>query len=137
MKNYAHVFFVFLIFAGCSTIKKDINIPNSLEKSFTELDKLLADSTKQEFAKMDEDEAVGKAHFGLGLWLRNNWGLWAGKRLAVYFNDKGIFHPDDMSSIILTSYHRYLNKKDIDIGCTIWNKNFPQLFDCFYNQKNL
>ncbi|NME72089.1 DUF6794 domain-containing protein [Flammeovirga aprica] len=39
-----------------------------------------------------------------------------GKEILIYskyFRDLGINHPDDMSSIILTSFHRYLN--DIDI----------------------
>lgn len=52
-------------------------------------------------------------HFGLGMWLRNNWGLWAGERMAEYFAGIGIYHPDDMSGILLDSYWRYLNGLDI------------------------
>jgi len=44
---------------------------------------------------------IGMAHFGLGMGLRNSWGLWGGSRLAKWFNANGIFHPDDMSSVIL------------------------------------
>lgn len=47
--------------------------------------------------------------------MRNNWGLWSGSRLAKYFNEMGIFHPDDMSGIILTSFHRHLNGKDLQL----------------------
>jgi len=32
---------------------------------------------------------------------------------------------------------KHEDRKEFRVGCTIWNKNFPQLFDCFYNQKNL
>jgi hypothetical protein len=56
---------------------------------------------------------IANTHFGFGMWIRNNWCLWGGSRLSKYFNDLGIFHPDDMSSIILTSYHRYLNGEEI------------------------
>ncbi len=52
---------------------------------------------------------------GLGMWMRNNWGLWRGKELAIYFNSIGIYHPDDMSGIILTSYYRELYGKDWEV----------------------
>ena len=50
-----------------------------------------------------------------GLWMRNNWGLWGGSRLSNYFNKLGVFHPDDMSGIILTSYYRYSLGKEIKL----------------------
>lgn len=54
-------------------------------------------------------------HHGLGMWMRNEWGLWGGSRLAAYFNGIGIYHPDDMSAIILDSYWRKLHGKPIDL----------------------
>ena len=62
-----------------------------------------------------EEEFRANAHFGLGLWMRNNWGLWKGSRLHYFFKTKGILHPDDMSGIILTSYHRNLNDVNIKL----------------------
>lgn len=91
----------------------DVYIPENLEDSFDQLDQLLnpeaVDTLK---AKKSEDELAGY-HFGLGLWMRNNWGLWRGSRLTKYFNDLGIYHPDDMSGIILDSYWRKLNNHPI------------------------
>jgi len=49
------------------------------------------------------------------MWMRNNWGLWRGSRLSKYFNEMGVFHPDDMSGIILVSYHRYLTGNEIKL----------------------
>ena len=43
-------------------------------------------------------------HMGLGLWLRNNWGLWHESRLARYFDQLGIYHADDMSGLILETF---------------------------------
>ncbi len=60
-------------------------------------------------------EASIEQHFGLGLWMRNNWGLWAGLRLAKYFNEIGVFHPDDMSSIILSNFQLHLNGKPLEV----------------------
>jgi hypothetical protein len=64
---------------------------------------------------MEEEEFTANAHFGFGMWMRNNWKLWGGSRLSKYFTDLGIFHPDDMSGIILTSYHRHLKGKEIKL----------------------
>lgn len=90
-------------------------IPKNLEESFVQIDSFWHDTTKIKLKILSEDDFTGRLHHGFGTWLRNNWGLWAGSRLAKYFNEKGIFHPDDMSSIILSSYHRRLNNKPIDL----------------------
>ena len=48
--------------------------------------------------------------------IRNGWKLWAGtSKISKFFRDLGVHHPDDMSSIILTSLHRKLNKKPIQL----------------------
>ena len=51
----------------------------------------------------------------MGQWLRNNWGLWSGSRLKEWFEDRGIFHTDDMSAIILTSFWREVNGEPIKL----------------------
>jgi len=80
-------------------------IPQNIEEAIMQLDKLLPDSAK---IRLKNKYEIGLQHFGIGLWMRNNWGLWAGSRLARYFDSCGARHPDDMSGIILTAYHRHL-----------------------------
>lgn len=46
--------------------------------------------------------------------MRKYWGMWKGSRLAEYFNRHDIRHPDDMSTIILTSFWRHLNNEPIE-----------------------
>ena len=114
-------------------IKKDsilrIYIPIDLNDCFRQIDGFWSDSVKMQVRNKTEDEFTANAHFGIGLWMRNNWRLWGGSRLSKYFNDLGIFHPDDMSGIILTSYHRYLNNREIKLEEQIklykeyWEKN--------------
>jgi len=58
---------------------------------------------------------MSQYHFGLGMGMRNEWGLWGGSRLAKWFNAQGITHPDDMSGIILHSFWRHLNGKPITL----------------------
>lgn len=119
--------------AYLENIKKDsidgVYIPTDLNDCFKQIDSFWADSIKTKVRKMTENEFTVNAHFGIGMWMRNNWRLWGGSRLSKYFNDIGVFHPDDMSGIILTSYHRYLLGQDIKLEEQInyykdfWKKN--------------
>jgi len=88
-------------------------IPRNLEECFAELKKNLTEEQLEKFRNQKEHDAVHDHHFVLGLWIRDKWGLWDGSRLAKYFNDIGVLHPNDMSCIILTSFHGHLNNKDI------------------------
>ena len=92
---------------------RGVYIPRDLEDCFRQIDSFWNDSTKLKVKQWSEDEFSARAHLGFGMWMRNNWQLWAGSRLSKYFNDLGVNHPDDMSGIILDSYHRYLNENEI------------------------
>ena len=93
---------------------RGIYIPEDLNDCFRTLDEIYSDSIKIEITKMTEsDYSSGNHLFGIGIWMRNNWQLWGGSRLSKYFSQIGIYHPDDMSGIIMTSYHRYLNNEEI------------------------
>ena len=111
---------------------RGIYIPKDLEDCFKQIDSFWSDSTKTQVKNWSESEFSAKSHFGLGLWMRNNWQLWGGSRLSKYFNDLGIYHPDDMSGIILISYHRYLSGEEIKLEDQIkfyqdyWKKSSEQ-----------
>ncbi|MBX7240236.1 MAG: hypothetical protein K1X92_00710 [Bacteroidia bacterium] len=92
-----------------------IYIPRNLEDCFSQLDYYWDDTVKTGILMVTEEEFVGNMHIGTGMWLRNSWKLWSGSRLTEYFNYLGIHHPDDMSAIILASYHRYLSKKPVNL----------------------
>lgn len=83
-------------------------IPKDLPDTFEQLDKELPEITRKEMKALKARSEMIVYHHGLGTWLRNNWGLWGGSRLQKYFTDKGIRHPDDMSSIILYFYWDWL-----------------------------
>lgn len=88
-------------------------IPKDLEDCFKQIDSFWDDSTKLKVKQWTEDVFKAKAHLAFGMWMRNNWQLWRGSRLSLYFNKMGIYHPENMSGIILVSYHRYLSGKDV------------------------
>lgn len=81
--------------------------PNNLEECFTHFKTMLSDADI-DFIKNRESEIIS-LHHTLGRKLRNQWGLWTKSTLKEYFKNLGITHPDDMSGIILTSFHRHLN----------------------------
>ena len=88
--------------------------PSDLNDAIAYLTCQWSDSDKEEYKTDDEQNAVTKLHMGTGRAIRNDWGLWGKKsKLSKFFKSKGIFHPDDMSAIILTSFHRSLNEKPI------------------------
>jgi len=90
-------------------------IPKDIEDCFTQINSFWADSTKLKIKKLTENEFSGRLHHGFGTWMRNNWQLWGGSRLSKYFNEKDIYHRDDMSGTILDSYYRNLNGQEIKL----------------------
>jgi len=92
-----------------------IYIPKNLPDCFNQIDSFCSEEAKLKIRQLTENEFTGQSHFGFGMWMRNNWQLWGGSRLSKYFNDKGIYHPDDMSGIILKCYHRYLTGNEIKL----------------------
>jgi hypothetical protein len=113
MKNYLILAFLFLsIFAlnGQNYTKKELRYkPVNLEEAVLQLTKILPDTTQQKVLSMTENEFITNSHFGLGMWIRNNWIYWGKKQLSKYFESIGIFHPDDKSGIILICYYRQLH----------------------------
>ena len=117
------IILVFCFFPANSQEKNNCNqycedyIPKNLYDALTYLNCIWSEEDKEEFRTQNESDAVAELHFGTGLYIRNGWGLWEKKKnsLVKYFNSLGIFHPDDISSIILTSFHRQLNNVDVDI----------------------
>jgi hypothetical protein len=114
-------------------------IPKNLDECFIELKKLLTPEQLVEFKSKKEDEIV-EYHFSIGRWMRNFWRLWGKSRLKDYFNNLGIYHPDDMSGIILPSFHRHLHNKDIKLEEQIkyyqdwWKKTNREEFYKYYSE---
>ncbi len=115
-------FVITLVSANAKVTKEDktrfdtdsingIYIPVDEVDACVQLDKMLNDSTKVQIIELGDDFAAA-AHFSMGMWIRNNWGLWKGSRLQTYLVEKGFHDPDDMSHYILTYYQNWLKKKD-------------------------
>jgi hypothetical protein len=89
-----------------------IYIPKDLKDCFIQLDKVLSAKDRDEIKSLKNRDETIKYHHGLGMWLRNNWGLWGGSRLQKYFLAKKVNHPDEMSALILAFYYDWLHNNN-------------------------
>lgn len=89
-------------------------IPTNLEECFKELHKKSCDKDLEEIKSRPEEDMI-EFHHTLGRWMRNEWGLWSGGHLQDYFKKIGLWHPDDMSGVILTSFYRHLKGLPLNI----------------------
>lgn len=114
MRRIITLLFAISGFLLVTTCGPKIYIPLNLDESMRELKTILDDDVIQEIKDGSEEDLI-QYHMGLGMWIRNNWELWKGSRLSKWFNAKGIYHPDDMSGIILDSFWRHLNGAPINL----------------------
>lgn len=111
-------------------MKNKTNVPTTLDEA---IEFLIKENQGNPNISGDENEFLCEQHHLTGQYLRNEWGLWMGSPLQTWFKEKGIHHADDMSSIILTSFHRKVNNKEIKLDEQIkkhrkfWAKNRPEV----------
>jgi len=86
----------------------ELNIPTSLTECFKQLDLLLLPEDIETIKNSELDD-LGLYHFGLGLWIRNNWIYPNDSELGKVFISAGFRHPDYMSQYIIEGYYNYLN----------------------------
>jgi hypothetical protein len=104
-------------------------IPKNLEEAIA---RLITDNEGIDIPK-DENKFIGQFHHQVGMWMRNEWGLWTGSELQTWFKERGIHHADDMSGIIMSSFHRRINGKEIKLDEQIkhyrkyWDKVDPKI----------
>lgn len=89
--------------------------PKSIDEALKYLDELWSIDQKNEFKNTEEKGAVSKLHFGIGTGIRNSWIRNGKDDLRAEFTRLQVYHPDDMSAIILTSFHRKLNNKPLEL----------------------
>lgn len=82
-------------------------IPKDIDEAIDSLDTILSEKDKRFIAdSLSMEEFCADAHFGVGMWMRNEWGLWSGSRLQRFLTKKKVYHPDEMSYEILKAYYK-------------------------------
>lgn len=89
-----------------------IYIPRNIEECFQQLDTILSAHLRSIIRNSKSINEIDGLHFGPGMWIRNNWGLWGGSRLQTYLLKRGLKHPDHMSGTIFDYYWDYLHGID-------------------------
>ena len=97
-----------------SAVKK---IPKNLDECFLALEQILTPQELEKLKSAKKASLVPNYHFGLALWIRNNWGLWKGSTLREYLQELGLTDPDDMSAYIIERFWEHLNGKPIQLHC--------------------
>jgi hypothetical protein len=71
----------------------------------------LSDEDKGRIAGMAEADLIG-LHFGLGMWIRNNLGLWQGNQALMQSIRQHTpdIHPDDVSMVIIEAVWKRLRE---------------------------
>lgn len=87
-------------------------IPTTLAEAHAELERMLPSKELAEIDAMASEDDMSLYHMGLGMGIRNSWGLWAGGPLAKHMQELGFTHPDDMSGVILETFWCKRHGKD-------------------------
>jgi hypothetical protein len=121
--------------ADCDKYPNDY-IPKNLDDALAYLDCVWKD--KDEFKNKSEKDAVADAHFAGGQWIRNSWELSDGKNsLYKQFKSLGVTFPEDISTIILTSFHIRLNHKDVNLnGQILEYKEYKKRDELLRSERN-
>lgn len=109
---------------------KSQTIPTTSRQAFKILDNMLTEEEKKAALAKSGDDFCEDEHFGLGLWIRNNWiytqeedseevnekrkqclRMLAGKEIPMIGNIPFIGDPDTVSSSFLERYHDHLRRK--------------------------
>ncbi len=104
-------------------------IPKNMQDCMVQLDKVLNFESKQKLKNSKENWEYNSHLGGLGMWIRNNWGLNGGSRLLIYFHKRnfgtGVWGNDSISGEIISNYVKWLNgEKEI---AKKWEKAHPKL----------
>lgn len=99
--------------ASAASVARPV-VPPALARAIVFLDSALPPATKDRLRHALPDSSI-YYHMSLGMWLRNEAGLWRGGEIADSMRAHGVRHPDDMSDVILRAYGFYLRGKPINL----------------------
>ena len=119
---------VLLLLYSCATSREpplqrmdpcSSEIPKDLSDAVRQLECQIPPEQQADIKRLCEKEFVAAVHMGLGMAIRNEWGLWKGSRLAEYFREMGVRHPDDMSGIVMSAFWHKIKGVDFDLDARV------------------
>jgi len=95
-----------------------LDMPTTLEECYEILGNWAGPDGVEEF----KESSAASYHHNVGRTIRNQWGLWHNPDsdkpetpIHKYLVNLGLHHADDMSGLILESFHRHLLGQPIDV----------------------
>lgn len=96
-----------------------VYIPKDLSEAFKELQELAKKESIDKFKNAEESFVIPRIHMGLGRWIILHWNLYDGSRIGHIVKEYGVSYPDDQAIFILTTFHRHLNNKPLNIEALV------------------
>lgn len=81
--------------------KTPVELPGTVDAALRLLRGLVPDAEQAKIAYLKEDELIG-LDLGLGMWIRNNLGLWQGN--VALLDATGESDADDASAVIIRAF---------------------------------
>ncbi len=105
---------------------ENVQGPGTLKECFSCIEEHFSEDEITKLKNLKEDDLI-HTHFGLGLWIRNNWLHPKESPLMKTFSNYG-WHvePDAMSALLIKATWLYLNNIEINV------KKFRELMDEMY-----
>lgn len=91
-------------------------IPKNIQQCFSTLDKTMPEKEIELIKTLPEDSIYDHDEFRSRTDFFHAWKIYDGSRLTKYFNKMGLVGSFEIYETILISYHRHLNKKEIDLN---------------------
>jgi hypothetical protein len=84
--------------------------PSTIKEAVAAIQAAFPEAELRAWAQQPEETACSKAHFKLGMWIRNNWIYGSGSPLATGIREAHLFVQDDkISSLIIRALWRVMN----------------------------
>jgi hypothetical protein len=92
-----------------------IYIPVDLNDCFKHIDSIISKRDLESIKNFEYCKESDFRYIGLSIWIKDNWIIGPGTtRLSSYFNKKGIKNEDEMTSIVVDSYYKYLRNENVN-----------------------
>jgi len=112
-------------------------LPNDLDEAVDMLMLAMDEDDRASIARhlaATDDKLLG-SHFGVGMYLRNNWNLWEDSPISRWFiKELKICHADDMSGIILDAFcHKFQGRSYDPHALAV---RYHQHWDAYYGKNS-
>ena len=94
----------------------DAPVPTTFDEAVIALRQRMPAEALVEFRRARDARVTREYYDSLGLWIRNNWGLWDRGPLYRDIQRHGMDEPEEMSALLLSSVWRQLHEEPMTVA---------------------